>query len=63
MAEKSKKPLAGRISKGMIIKGQGTVPYNGPKVVPSLDSPNVVVEKGTKRGTGAALRDKSFIYC
>jgi|TARA_R110000787_G_scaffold83598_4_gene179796 hypothetical protein len=54
----------GVIAKGLVIKGQGKVPYNGPEVV---DTPQVATGKTTKGtiskgGMGAMLRGGTFTY-
>tara|TARA_Y100001951_G_scaffold84498_1_gene73882 strand:+ start:1563 stop:1757 length:195 start_codon:yes stop_codon:yes gene_type:complete len=61
-ATKSKQPPVGPIAKGEVIKDQGTVPYNGPKNVATPSTLKGIVKKGTQKGTGAALRGKSYTY-
>jgi hypothetical protein len=61
-ATKSKQPPVGPIAKGEVIKDQGTVPYNGPKNVTTPNTLKGIVKKGTQKGTGAALRGKSYTY-
>jgi len=59
---KRNQPSVGTIAKGAVIEGQGTVPYNGPK---NMATPNIekgIVRKGIQKGTGAALRGKSYTY-
>ena len=54
----------GPITKGMIIKDQGKVPYHGPKVVSTPQVANGTSKKGTisKGGMGAMLRSGTFTY-
>jgi|TARA_R100001244_G_scaffold65719_3_gene54303 hypothetical protein len=54
----------GPITKGMIIKDQGKVPYHGPKVVSTPQVANGTSKKGTisKGGMGAMLRGGTFTY-
>jgi len=61
-ATKSKQPSVGPIAKGEVIKDQGTVSYNGPKNVATPNTLKGIVKKGTQKGTGAALRGKSYTY-
>jgi|TARA_R110000744_G_scaffold36954_1_gene84998 hypothetical protein len=53
----------GKVAKGLVIEGQGTVPYNGPKSVDTPSTSTVMVSKGKKKGMGAAIRDGSYTYC
>ena len=53
----------GNVAKGIVIKEQGTVPYNGPKSVSTPVASKAMSKKGVKRGMGAASRDKTFTYC
>lgn len=62
MAKAKKSNSVGVITKGMIIKGQGTVPYNAPVEVPTPNVAKAVPEKGKCRGAGAMLRGTSFTY-
>ena len=61
-ATKKNQPPVGPIAKGEVIKDQGTVSYNGPKNVTTPDTLKGIVTKGTKKGTGEALRGKSYTY-
>ena len=61
-ATKNKQSSVGPIAKGEVIKGQGTVPYNGPKNMDTPATSKGIVIKGIKKGTGAALRGKSYTY-
>ena len=36
----------GKVAKGLVIEGQGTVPYNGPKSVDTPSTSTVMVSKG-----------------
>ena len=64
MATNKKGPGAGPIAKGLVIKDQGTVPYNGPKEVSTPDASKASVQKGSisKGGMGAMLRGGTFTY-
>ena len=64
MGSDKKGPSVGPVTKGMVIKDQGKVPYNGPEVV---DTPQVATGKTTKGtiskgGMGAMLRGDTFTY-
>jgi hypothetical protein len=63
VADKKGSPV-GPITKGMIIKDQGKVPYNGPKGVVTPQVANGTSKKGTisKGGMGAMLRGGTFTY-
>tara|TARA_R100001530_G_scaffold7797_1_gene8370 strand:+ start:2555 stop:2749 length:195 start_codon:yes stop_codon:yes gene_type:complete len=64
MADNKKGPSVGPIARGMIIKGQGKVPYHGPEDVATPQTAKGTVQKGTnpKGGMGAALRGGTFTY-
>ena len=62
MAAKKKANSVGVVTKGMVIKGQGTVPYNAPVEGATPDVSKAVSKKGTCRGAGAMLRGTSFTY-
>jgi hypothetical protein len=62
MAKAKKSNAVGVITKGMVIKGQGTVPYNAPVEVSTPNVAKAVAEKGKCRGAGAMLRGTSFTY-
>ena len=60
-AAKRNQPSVGKIDKGEVIEDQGTVPYNGPKNIATPNTEKGIVRKGVQKGTGAALRGKSYI--
>ena len=61
-APKRNQPSVGKIAKGEVIEDQGTVPYNGPKNMATPNTEKGKSVKGIQKGTGAALRGKSYIY-
>jgi len=61
-AAKRNQPSVGIIAKGSVIKDQGTVPYNGPKNMATPNTEKGIVKRGVQKGTGAALRGKSYTY-
>jgi hypothetical protein len=63
MAKDKKGDSVGVIRKGQVIKGQGFVPYNGPKEVSTPDVSKGDMRYVKKRGMGAALRDDYFYDC
>jgi len=62
MAKAKKSNSVGVITKGIVIKGQGTVPYNAPVEVSTPNVSRAVSEKGKCRGAGAMLRGTSFTF-
>jgi len=49
--------------KGIVIKGQGFVPYSDRKEESTPDSSKATSTTGKKRGMGEALRGGSFKIC
>jgi hypothetical protein len=53
----------GTVSKGIVVKDQGYVPYNAPEVEKTPSTEKGTVVSGNNRGMGAALRGCTFSVC